>query len=121
MSWARPSAALARSFDAALPNNSIVERRRMFGCAAAFVNGNMFAGLHREDVLVRLSAAERQELFALGGTVWEPTQGRVMRNYALLPKALDQSALFCWLQKAFDHTAQLPPKSGRNAKTKASG
>jgi TfoX/Sxy family transcriptional regulator of competence genes len=119
MAWRKSSPELARAFDEALPQCALVERRKMFGYMAAFVNGNMFAGLHQDDVLVRLPEAERQALLASGGRYFEPTPGRVMKNYLLLPEAGDGAMLALYLQKAFDHTSQLPAKSSRSIKPKA--
>src|SRR5215475_11149237 len=76
VAWRKSSSELARAFDAALPRDGQVERRTMFGYPAAFVNGNMFAGLHQEDVLIRLPEGERSVLLECGGRVWEPTPGR---------------------------------------------
>jgi TfoX/Sxy family transcriptional regulator of competence genes len=119
MAWSKSSPELLRAFDAALPQRALVERRKMFGYPAAFVNGNMFAGLHQDDVLVRLPEAERQALLASGGRYFEPMPGRVVRNYLLLPEASDGAMLALWLRKAFDHTSQLPAKSRRSIKPKA--
>jgi TfoX/Sxy family transcriptional regulator of competence genes len=119
MAWRKSSPELVRAFDAALPQRDHVERRNMFGYPAAFVNGNMFAGLHQDDVLVRLSEAERQALLARGGRNFEPMPGRVMKNYVLLPEASDEATLSPWLRKAFDHTSQLPAKESRALKPKA--
>jgi TfoX/Sxy family transcriptional regulator of competence genes len=41
-----------------------VERRSMFGCPVAFVNGNMFTGVHNDEVSVRLSDADRTHFLA---------------------------------------------------------
>jgi len=46
--WKKVPAELAAAFDAALPPAVDVERRKMFGCPTAFVNGNLFAGLHED-------------------------------------------------------------------------
>jgi TfoX/Sxy family transcriptional regulator of competence genes len=119
MAWRKSSPELVRAFDAALPQRDQVERRNMFGYPAAFVNGNMFAGLHQDVVLVRLSDAERQALLAQGGRNFEPMPGRVMKNYLLLPEASDGPTLSLWLRKAFDHTSQLPAKASRALKPKA--
>jgi TfoX/Sxy family transcriptional regulator of competence genes len=119
MAWRKSSPELVRAFDAALPQHDRVERRKMFGYPAAFVNGNMFAGLHQDDVLVRLPEGERGALLASGGRNFEPMPGRVMKNYLLLPEASDGRTLSLWLRKAFDHTGQLPAKASRAAKPKA--
>jgi len=119
MAWRKSSPELVRAFDAALPPRDGVERRKMFGYPAAFVNGNMFAGLHQDDVVVRLPEAERQALLASGGRNFEPMPGRVMKNYLLLPEASDSRTLSLWLWKAFDHTSELPAKGSRAVKPMA--
>jgi TfoX/Sxy family transcriptional regulator of competence genes len=119
MAWRKSPPELERAFDGALPHGDRVERRKMFGYPAALVNGNMFAGLHQDDVLVRLPEAERKALLASGGRNFEPMPGRVMKNYLLLPEASGGRTLSLWLQKAFDHTSQLPAKVRRAAKPKA--
>jgi hypothetical protein len=45
--WKKVFEELATRFDATLPKAADVERRKMFGCPAAFVTGNLFAGLTR--------------------------------------------------------------------------
>lgn len=51
--WKKVPPELSKRFDAALPAAADVQRRQMFGCPCAFVNGNMFAGLHENRLLVR--------------------------------------------------------------------
>ena len=36
----------------------------MFGSVTFFVNNNMFAGVHEDNVILRLSEADRQETFS---------------------------------------------------------
>ncbi len=55
MAWEKPSETLIEHFGRWLPDDSNVERRKMFGCPCAFVNGNMFAGVHEQNLIVRLS------------------------------------------------------------------
>ena len=52
------------------------ERRKMFGYPCAFVAGNLFTGLHQENVIVRL--AERDRVAAIGtegARLFEPMSG----------------------------------------------
>lgn len=111
MAWRKSPPALIAAFDAALPTDARVERRKMFGYPAAFVNGNLFCGLHQEDVIVRLSEPQRKALEKAGGRKWSPTPGRVMREYMLLPDGAsgDARRLSNWLGKSFAFAAALPP------------
>lgn len=118
MAWRKSSPALIAAFDGALPDDPRVERRSMFGYPAAFVNGNMFTGLHQENLMLRLPEKLRGELAKRGGAPWEPTPGRRMREYMLLPEALlsDRRALTGWLSKSLAYAASLAPKARRTAK-----
>jgi TfoX/Sxy family transcriptional regulator of competence genes len=118
MAWKKSSPELVDTFVAALPNSPQIERRRMFGYPAAFVNGNLFAGLHQDDVLVRLPEEQRKTLLRNGGRRWEPTPGRMMREYLLLPVGFKRTTLARWLKHSFAYAASLPerpPKAARNS------
>ena len=110
MAWRKSPPELIAAFDVALPNDPRVERRKMFGYPAAFVNGHLFAGLHQDDVIVRLSESGREALGRIGGRRWEPTAGRVMREYMLLPNhaRVDAKSLARWLRKSLLFAAALP-------------
>lgn len=105
--WKKVPAELAERFDAALPTAAAVERRKMFGCPAAFVNGNLFAGLHEDRLMVRLpSEAPKRPCVLLG---------RTMREYALFPDApaMAPRELAGWVHQAYDFTRALPPKAAK--------
>lgn len=111
--------ALVQAFASALPKDRLVERRTMFGFPAAFVNGNLFCGLHQEDVLVRLPPERREELAKAGGSRWEPTPGRVMREYMLLPRDASATDLKRWLRLSLSFAKSLPVKSSATWKSKS--
>jgi TfoX/Sxy family transcriptional regulator of competence genes len=116
---AKPSAQLAAAFDAALPKDDRILRRPMFGMPAAFVNGNMFAGLYEESVALRLPEPKRQELLALAGAgPFEPMPGRAMREYAVVPPSMhaDTTALAAWLAAAFEFGLTIPAKTAKPAR-----
>jgi TfoX/Sxy family transcriptional regulator of competence genes len=90
------------------------EVRRMFGYPCAFVNGQMFTGLHQEHMILRLSEADRRELLALEGAhLFEPMPGRPMREYAVVPPAILSSPdkLESWLERSLRYASSLPPKA----------
>jgi TfoX/Sxy family transcriptional regulator of competence genes len=120
MAWKKPSAQLIETFDAILPGPP-AERRLMFGFPAAFVNGNMFMGLHEERLILRLDNQPRQELLAGGAKLFEPMKGRPMKEYVVAPAALvdDRAALGTWAHKAFAYGKSLPPKTKKPAKRPA--
>lgn len=111
--WKQVRPELAARFLAVLPDAADVERRKMFGCPCAFVNGNMFAGLHEDRLLVRLpdEAAGRPCVI----------MGRTMRQYALFPNALELApkAFSDWLKRSYELTRSLAPKPAKPAKSSA--
>jgi TfoX/Sxy family transcriptional regulator of competence genes len=111
--WMKVPPELATRFDAALPAAADVQRRQMFGCPCAFVNGNMFAGLHEDRLIVRLpDEAPRRPCVILG---------RTMKQYALFPDPLSLAphALAQWVRRGYEYTRALPPKAPKAAKTRA--
>lgn len=103
--WRKVPEELAARFDAALPDADDVVRKRMFGCPAAFVNGNMFAGLQEERLIVRIpDEAEKRPCVIMG---------RRMKQYAMFSEALALApkAMSRWLERGYAYTRALPAKS----------
>jgi TfoX/Sxy family transcriptional regulator of competence genes len=113
--WRRAPAALVKLFDdlvAVLPPD--VERRKMFGYPCVFANGHLFAGVHQENIMLRLGEAERASFLALpGAALFEPMPGRPMREYVTaLQRMLDApDELVAWLEKSHAYARSLPPKA----------
>jgi len=113
MAWSKSPQWLVELFDVSVPDRPGVTRRKMFGYPAAFVNGNMFAGLFEDNCIARLPPQVRAELDAEHGVRdFEPIPGRPMRAYAVLPEAVleDEADLARLLALACSHAAMLPPK-----------
>ncbi len=127
LAWRKSPPELIALFDTALPDDARIERRKMFGYPCAFLNGNMFTGLHQEDCVVRLSEADRDTAKQdLGAGVFEPMAGRPMREYMSLPEAVlsDDRALADWLARSLDYATSLPvkvKKPRKATKKKAAG
>ena len=103
----------AAAFDAAMPDDPRVERRKMFGHPAAFVNGNMFAGAYGTGINVRLEPDSLRELLETPGAAPFEVMGRTMKGRAVVPSALhaDPAALRAWLTRSLEETAKLPAKT----------
>lgn len=98
-----------------------VERRKMFGYPCAFVNGQMFAGLHQERMVLRLPVDKRGEFLKLeGAEIFEPMPGRVMKEYVVVPQALldEPDRLTEWLIASFHFAQSLEPKAPRKPRGK---
>ena len=107
--WKKVPTELAARFDVALPVKADVQRRKMFGCPAAFVNGNLFAGLHEDRLMVRLPA--------MAGKHPCVVMDRTMKEYALFPDALEMADrdLAGWVAQAYAFTRALPAKPPKAA------
>ena len=79
----------------------------MFGYPAVFVNGNMFAGLVRDTMILRLGETDRERFLALpGARHFVAMGGRRMNEWMVAPR------LKSWLRKALARGRSLPPKGG---------
>jgi TfoX/Sxy family transcriptional regulator of competence genes len=88
--------------------------RKMFGFPAGFIHGNMFMGLHQENMILRLPEQSRTKLLAVGGAkVFEPMPGRPMPEYVVVPLSIvhDPEQLSQWVSKALEYATSLKPKT----------
>jgi len=89
----------------------------MFGQPAVFVNGNMFAGLVRGRMILRLSLTDVEKFLAhRGARPFIAMGGRRMKQWVVVPVAMLRSprALKPWLGRALACGRSLPAKaSGR--------
>ncbi|MGP8161575.1 MAG: TfoX/Sxy family protein [Candidatus Dormibacteria bacterium] len=109
----RPSPAAVSAFQSLVPDASGVTTRPMFGNQAAFVNGNMFAGLFGDALFVRVDEDGRQLLLASGGSDFEPMPGRPMRGYTCLAAGWQSAPEVAggWVRRGLTYTAALPAKA----------
>jgi hypothetical protein len=77
---------LIEFFDRLLPDDPDIKKRKMFGYPCCFINGNLAAGLHADNLLLRLSEADRSAFLKLPESkIFEPMPGRPMKEYVLVP------------------------------------
>lgn len=123
MKWRKPPEELVELFHEVVPEGDApVEFKPMFGAPCYWTGGNMFAALHQDSMIVRLGEADRAALLAEPGAhLFEPIEGRPMREYVAFPAAMlgDQEALRAWLAKGLAYTAALPPKAKKPRRKKA--
>jgi len=114
MGWRKSPQPLIDLFERAVPRAGGIERRRMFGYPAAFLAGHLFAGLHQESFILRLSEPDRERARAEHGVrPFEPMPGRRMREYVVLPESLlgRPRALGAWIIRSIGYVRSLPPKT----------
>lgn len=116
--WRKAPPELVDRFHAAAAGIEGIEVRKMFGFPAAFIGGNMTAGVHQESVMVRLPDAEREERIAAGWSLFQPMPGRPMREYvALSPDVVtDVDAMRGWIERAAAHVRTLSRKAPKKSK-----
>lgn len=121
MKWQKSSPELIDRFDTCLPKGEDVERRQMFGYPCAFVNGNMFAGLHEQRLIVRLPQLERDKLLHAAKAKPFSVMSRTMREYVVIADALERTPreLSAWMRQALAYAQSLPVKQRKAAKAKA--
>lgn len=112
MAWKKVPPEHAEAFRKAMPQGPGVELKKMFGCPAAFVNGNMFAGCHEETMLVRVGKNARPAMLKKPGFGEFTVRGRTMGEYVTLPtdKLTDTVYVRRWLLKGYEYASTLPPK-----------
>ena len=114
MKWQKPSQKLIDIYNSIAPNDSIIEKRKMFGYPCSFVNRNMFFGTHNENLFLRLSESDRIEFLALPeAKQFEPMPGRIMKEYVIIPTWLieKRDELNQWIGKSLKYVLSLPPKT----------
>ena len=123
MKWSKPREDLIQLLHDVIPEGQApVEFKPMFGGPCYWSGGNMFAAVHQESLLVRLGEPDRAELLAQPGAhLFEPMEGRPMKEYVVFPEALlaDRDALRGWMAKGLAYAAGLPPKEKKPRKNKA--
>jgi TfoX/Sxy family transcriptional regulator of competence genes len=123
MTWEKSSDALVKLWDELAPKDPQVEQKKMFGWPSCFVSGNLFAGLHKQSMLFRLSEQDQALFLRLDGAAeFEPMPGRKMKGYAILsnPLTRDRKELARWINRSLEFARALPAKPKKTAKPRRS-
>ena len=119
MKWEKPSQEILDLFEHIVPQGPIIERRKMFGLPCAFINNNMFIGVHQHSMILRLSEQDRTTFLELSdATRFEPMPGRIMKEYVVLTPAIlnNEDQLSQWIKKSVNYVSSLPPKEKKKKK-----
>jgi TfoX/Sxy family transcriptional regulator of competence genes len=121
--WKPSPEGLVRTFQQAIQSIPEVQAKKMFGYPAAFIDGHLFAGLHQDSMILRLSDDDQATfLKQKGSRVFEPMAGRPMRGFVVVPPSMIESDehLSKWIARAHSYTKSLPPKPPKTSRKKAS-
>ncbi len=106
-------------FASLAPTGPEFSQKKMFGYLCCFANGNLFAGLHKREMIFRLPI-EDQAVFLLleGAAPFEPMPGRRSKKYVSLadPLSQDPRLLKKWMSRALAHVSAMPRKVKKPAK-----
>jgi TfoX/Sxy family transcriptional regulator of competence genes len=117
----KPTEQAKAAFTKLVPAEPAITMRPMFGNLAAFVNGNMFAGLFGEDLFVRLPDDQAAPIRKQGGRDFEPMPGHAMTGYVTVPSTWRSkpAATQTWIGAGLAFTRSLPPKVAKPKKAAA--
>jgi TfoX/Sxy family transcriptional regulator of competence genes len=118
MKFEKADPEIVKFFDEIAPGlGASVEKRQMFGYPCRFVNGNLFMGLHGNNMILRLSEKDRTDFAELGAKPFEPMPGRIMKEYVIVPKDILKShGLKVWIDRSLAYASNLPPKQKKKKK-----
>lgn len=113
MAFKRPSAQLEALMDDLLGPYPI-DKRRMFGCPAYFLQGNMLGGVFGDGVFLRLSDEGQREVLEGNDEIshFEPLKGKRMREYLWIPESAvgGLEELGGLIEESFFYVSSKPPK-----------
>jgi TfoX/Sxy family transcriptional regulator of competence genes len=120
MKMPKPSEGAKERFTGLVPDDPAITLKPMFGNLAAFVNGNMFAGLFGEGLFVRLPDPEAEAVIAKGGRWFEPMAGHRMSGYVMVAADWQQkpAAVRPLIVRALTLTRAMPAKAKKPAAKK---
>lgn len=113
MSMPRAERAAKVFFDKLLPDDPRVRVRPMFGNVAGFLSGNMFMGVFGGAVFLRLRETDRAELLKEEGAgLFEPFEGRPLKEYVTLPEAWrgEPEKARAWVARSVEWVTGMPQK-----------
>ena len=108
----KPNPEAVAAYEAALPSDARVERKKMFGLPCAFVNRQMFFGTFEETLVARVGPPRVQVLSSQSGIrVFTPMVDRPWRDYVQLDASADPALLASLAAEALAWTERLPAKA----------
>ncbi len=120
MKMPKPTEKAKEAFSALVPGEPAITLRPMFGNLAAFVNGNMFAGLFGEGLFVRLPDDEAEAVIKKGGKWFEPMAGHRMGGYVMVAADWQKApnSVKPYINRALTVTRAMPAKVKKPAARK---
>ena len=108
---------LAERIRTVLAGQAIVEKK-MFGGIGFMLNGNMVCGIHKNDLMLHVAAADTATLLKRPGAKPFEMRDKPMQGWVLVdPAVLKTSAkLTAWINVALTYAQTLPAKAAKPTK-----
>ena len=103
---------LAERIRAKLKSARGLTEKKMFGGVGFMVNGNMACGVHKQDLIVRLSDAEFERALKHEHVRVFDMTGRPMKGWLLIspPALTTDKLLHAWIERSMEFARSLPHK-----------
>ncbi len=98
-----------------------VDELKMFGGVAFTLNGNMFIGVVKNDLVVRFPPEDTGAVMAKPHARPMDFTKRPMNGWAFVGPAGYKTAkqLASWVERSWSYASAMPPKKAKKARTKA--
>jgi TfoX/Sxy family transcriptional regulator of competence genes len=113
--WQKPSEQTIAIYQNIVSRLDGLEKRTMFGCPCAFVNGNMFFGVFQDQLFLRMTEEKREQLSQIIPIKSFSPMGKVMKAYIAIPGEIinDQEKLLTLVKNELSIAAGLAPKKSK--------
>jgi hypothetical protein len=90
-----------------------LQEKKMFGGVGFLVNGNMACGVHKNDLIVRVGAANYKQALSRPHTHVFDMTGRPMAGWVMVSPAgfVSESGLKAWVEQGLAFARSLPVKA----------
>jgi len=101
MAWKKSSPTAVQRFDEIAAVDG-AKRGLLFGCPIYVLEGERYATLYQDRVVLRLSSADTAKLIAMGGRPFEPVKGRKSKDRVVLPGKISKNPRLLreWVRRA---------------------
>ncbi|HYL07838.1 MAG TPA: TfoX/Sxy family protein, partial [Candidatus Udaeobacter sp.] len=111
MKMPKPSEESKAALSRIVPDEPAVTLKPMFGQLSAFMNGNMFAGIFGDELILRLSDEEIAKIKKQGGRDFEPMAGHRMGGYVVYAGEWRAKPPTALIKRALEEARKLPVKT----------
>jgi TfoX/Sxy family transcriptional regulator of competence genes len=103
---------LAQRLRQALKKQRGLQEKKMFGGVGFLINGNMACGVHKEDLIVRLSSDDFEAALKIPNARVFNMTGRPMKGWIMVAAAgyATDKSLRSWIEKSVGFARSLPQK-----------